>query len=353
MNAAQRELWRKIEAFQVNQPGTRFTFEDRLARENRWTPEFARRVVGEYKRFLLLAMVAEHPVTPSDEVDQAWHLHMVYTESYWEDLCGRVLGRPLHHGPTRGGKIESIKYHNLYELTLDSYRRVFGHDAPEDVWPATRTRFGRAPNFQRVNTAENWVVPKLRLTPGRVMGAGATLVAASLTGCGVFVAAGSTQPGTSLAPLLLIPGLLGMIGLVVWVLARSVKAGMSEADRMHRPVRRDSTSGCTSAGNPMFMVPGTMGDPNDLNGNGVPDNLEGGHHGSHSGSHHGGHHGGHHDGGHHGGHDAGHGGGHDGGHSDSSGSDSGSGCSSSSDGGGSGCSSSGCSSGCGGGGCSS
>ncbi|MEK6230809.1 MAG: hypothetical protein N2A42_03075 [Luteolibacter sp.] len=33
----------------------------------------------EYKRFVALAMLAGHPVTPSEEVDQAWHLHLVYT----------------------------------------------------------------------------------------------------------------------------------------------------------------------------------------------------------------------------------------------------------------------------------
>jgi hypothetical protein len=307
MNAAQLALWRKIEAFQVNQPGTRFTFEDRLARENRWTPEFARRVVGEYKRFLLLAMLAEHPVTPSDEVDQAWHLHMVYTRSYWEELCGGVLPRPLHHGPTRGGRAEDTKFTNLYERTLATYRAVFGQEAPADIWPVTATRFGRAPSFQRINTSENWIVPKPRLTPGRVVGAGAALVAVGMAGCGVALGSGGgiLGAGTSANALT-----IGLIAVAVVVTLGLVLSGLRRASRSGsagRSNRADASSGC-SPGFVWWMMPGSASDPKDANHNGIPDSQEGGAHGS----------------------DA------------SSGSDSS----------GSGCSSSGCSgSGCGGGGC--
>lgn len=270
MNAAQLALWQKIEAFQVNQPGTRFTFEDRLARENRWTPAFARRVVGEYKRFLLLAMVAEHPVTPSDEVDQAWHLHMVYTRSYWEDLCGKVLPRPLHHGPTRGGHSETIKFTNLYELTLDSYRRVFGETPPEDVWPATRVRFGRAPNFQRVNTAENWVIPRPRLTPARLVAI--SLVTLSLAGAGMALGSGTLgQQGTS--PVLIGVGIVVLFATLGGAAFMSYRAAKKAAARRDSARPADGTSGCSHGFFPIWM--GGGGGSGDKGHKGEPGNQDG------------------------------------------------------------------------------
>src|SRR5688572_31481175 len=116
-----RELWGRIEAFNIDCGAAQLTFTKRLARENGWSLAYADRVVHEYKRFVFLCMTAGHKCTPSDQVDQAWHLHMVYTESYWTRMCGHVLRRPLHHGPTRGGESEDDKYVDWYDRTKESY----------------------------------------------------------------------------------------------------------------------------------------------------------------------------------------------------------------------------------------
>ena len=97
-HTAPSELWAKLEALDLD-GGAALTVSKRLARDNGWTSAFAQRVVLEYKRFVYLAATCGHPVTPSDEVDQAWHLHLVYTRSYCDELCGQVLGFALHHGP--------------------------------------------------------------------------------------------------------------------------------------------------------------------------------------------------------------------------------------------------------------
>ena len=97
-------LWHGIRDFQLDAPDARFPFSKRLARENGWTWAFALKVIEEYKRFSYLAPRAGHPVSPSEEVDQAWHLHLLYTHSYWVDFCGLVLGRPFHHGRGRAGR---------------------------------------------------------------------------------------------------------------------------------------------------------------------------------------------------------------------------------------------------------
>ena len=124
-------------------------------------------------------MRAGHPVTPSDEVDQAWHLHLLYTESYWVEMCGELLERPLHHGPTRGGSSEGQKFRNWYAETLASYERAFGHAPPPDIWPDTRARFRTAAGFRRVNIHHSLILPKPRLR----LSAALALVALVGVGC--------------------------------------------------------------------------------------------------------------------------------------------------------------------------
>ena len=153
-------LWASIQDFEIGYSDASLSFTDRLARENGWENGFAARVVEEYRRFCFLAMTAGHPVTPSEEVDQAWHLHLLYSENYWHEFCAGILGRPLHHGPTRGGPSEGDKFSDWYQATLDSYLRVFGEEPPADIWPAADERFRDAHRFRRINTASHWVIAK-------------------------------------------------------------------------------------------------------------------------------------------------------------------------------------------------
>ena len=102
-------------------------------------------MIGEYKRFCFLAATAGHPVTPSDAVDQAWHLHLTYSRDYWERFCPEILGRPLHHGPTEGGGAEQQLYFAQYAQTLKSYERIFGERAPADLWPKRGAAADRGP----------------------------------------------------------------------------------------------------------------------------------------------------------------------------------------------------------------
>jgi uncharacterized protein (TIGR04222 family) len=176
----------RLARFSFDPPGTAFSFSQRLARENGWSLGFSARVVAEYKRFLLLAVAAGHPVTPSEHVDQAWHLHLVYTHSYWDVLCRDVLGTKLHHGPTDGGLCAKAIFTGQYERTCASYQRLFGQAPPRDIWPPATQRFGSDLDWRRVNTQVHWVVPRPRLGAGAVGAArfAAALVAGLvLSGC--------------------------------------------------------------------------------------------------------------------------------------------------------------------------
>jgi uncharacterized protein (TIGR04222 family) len=160
MDPKHDDLYRRVMSFDIDDGAAELTFAARLARENGWSPQYAERVILEYKRFAFLAMAADHPVTPSEQVDQAWHLHLTYTRNYWEKFCGEVLGRPLHHIPTRGGADEGRKHVDQYVKTLETYRAVVEKEPPADIWPDSDTRFGDDLHARRVNTGEVWLVPK-------------------------------------------------------------------------------------------------------------------------------------------------------------------------------------------------
>lgn len=131
----------------------------RLCIEHGWSPEEAAAAIEEYRRFVFLAVVAGHPVTPSDQVDPVWHLHLVYTRDYWGVFCPQVLGRSLHHGPTEGGAQEAGRYYDQYAQTLASYARWFG-SPPERWWPAASARFAPMRSWRWTYLPDAFVLPR-------------------------------------------------------------------------------------------------------------------------------------------------------------------------------------------------
>lgn len=192
----QAELYQRIQAFNLDKATASFPFSHRLARENGWTLDFAQQVIEEYKIFAFLAIVVGHPVTPSEQVDQAWHLHLIYTRSYWEEFCPQVLGKPLHHGPTAGGTDEQAKHYNWYEKTLSSYVKWFGMAPPVKIWPPSEQRFGHDLQTVRVNRADYWIVPKLQLPRFAMWRSKITRFGLAAIGC-AFTLSSCTIAGTT------------------------------------------------------------------------------------------------------------------------------------------------------------
>lgn len=219
MTPKNMELLNRIEAFSFDEPGTSFTFAQRLARENGWPAPYTRRVLREYRRFAFLAMTAGHPVCPSEAVDQAWHQHLTFTQNYWEDFCGKVLGSPLHHGPTRGGSKEAVKHHDMYERTLASYREAFGEEPPADIWEPSEIRFGDGGKYVRVNRKQVWIIPKPRwLRQAALFALVATLPA--------FM---GFQPAVAEVPLFDSPGPEFILGYIVMIIVALIVCGIIKA----------------------------------------------------------------------------------------------------------------------------
>jgi hypothetical protein len=168
MNIQELTIWTRLSVLDFDAADSAFPFSARLARDNGWSPDFAAKAIDEYRRFCFLAVHAGHPVTPSDEVDQVWHLHLTYSRHYWHALCRDTLARPLHHGPTEGGSAEARKFHGWYEATLASYRRYFG-EPPKDAWPAANERFDESNDFVRVNRRDVVTLERTTLERGALV----------------------------------------------------------------------------------------------------------------------------------------------------------------------------------------
>ena len=150
-------IWLKIRGLELDDETSQLTFSERLARENRWAHWFALEVIDEYKKFLYLMARAGHPVTPSIQVDQAWHLHLIYTRLYWDDFAKDMPFEP-HHDPSKGSMAESEKLTDWYSNTLKSYQRIFGMDPPVNIWPDPKERFREDQAWQWLDMSQHIIL---------------------------------------------------------------------------------------------------------------------------------------------------------------------------------------------------
>ncbi|MDJ0660941.1 MAG: hypothetical protein QNJ42_15850 [Crocosphaera sp.] len=134
MKPNQLELYRKIQSFSLDKITADFPYSQRLASENNWSFDYTQRVIEEYKKFTFLAVIASGKVTPSKIIDEAWHLHLLYTHSYWNEFCPHILGYSLHHNPSDGTGEENQKYEHQYQETVKLYQEYFGCLPPQDIW---------------------------------------------------------------------------------------------------------------------------------------------------------------------------------------------------------------------------
>ena len=170
-------VWASLFPYVIGPDDAALSFTARLARENGWSPAYAERVIGEYKKFCFLAVTGDREVTPSDAVDQAWHLHLTYSRDYWERFCPEVLGRPFNHEPAAGGGAERHRYFEQYAETLKRYEQMFGEAVPTDIWPSAARRLIEDPKARRVHPRDAFIIPKtasrlLILLGGAVVGLG-------------------------------------------------------------------------------------------------------------------------------------------------------------------------------------
>jgi hypothetical protein len=186
-------LWDRLAAMRIEPEGARLTFAARLAKEQGWSPGHAERVVEEYRRFLYLAATLKPEITPSVQVDEAWHLHLTYSRHYWEELCGRILRKPLHHLPTEGGAEEAARHRRQYEATRSAYAQTFDAPTPADIWPSCGEAVGQERQWRLASALA-------------VAGGGAFLLAACTALAGNAAESGGVRP---------LPIIIGMLAIIL------------------------------------------------------------------------------------------------------------------------------------------
>lgn len=217
MKYQQDPLLQSLAAMQIEPAGAATSFAAKLARDNGWDRSFAEAVTAEYRRFLYLAATGDGPATPSDAIDKAWHLHLTYSRHYWDELCGRILGRPLHHDPSVGGTAEDERHQGQYADTLRRYRATFGAAPPARIWP-----HGAAP-------ASVAVSPKRRAALFARAGAAAaacTLLAA----CAAIADATGASERKVTTGFFVFAGVAAVIGFIFWGIRGSAGAGSGKRD---------------------------------------------------------------------------------------------------------------------------
>ncbi len=124
-NLASNSLWIKIDGFELP-----FT-PQYLSQKYGWDLVYARTAIKEYKKFLFLALTSEVAVTPSLDIDEVWHVHILHTRGY-RSFCN-LIGRNLDHDP--GMPNARGDFQGQYRATLRYYSKVFQCPAPGSIWP--------------------------------------------------------------------------------------------------------------------------------------------------------------------------------------------------------------------------
>lgn len=164
-NCTERDavLWQNIQHFQLDDPEASLPFSRKLAFQQHWDYEFALAAIEEYRRFIFLCCISPHGAAPSKVIDEVWHLHLIYTQNYWEEFCDKTLQRKLHHHPSKGGAQQKEKYVKWEQDTLKYYRNTFLAEPPPDFWNEDK-RSSRRQLHQSKNLLQK-VLKYLRLLP--------------------------------------------------------------------------------------------------------------------------------------------------------------------------------------------
>ena len=87
-----RNLWDKVQSINLD------LIIDRMIIKHSWTEEKTSKAVKDYRHFLYISQLGEQAITPTGDVDDIWHEHILHTNKYAID-CEKSFGKFLHHFP--------------------------------------------------------------------------------------------------------------------------------------------------------------------------------------------------------------------------------------------------------------
>ena len=109
----------------------------KMAEKSMWSLKSAKAASEQYKRFLFLQYQygKHYSLAPSQEMDEFWHQHILFTQQYQND-CQRIFGHYFHHSPTLKSASSTVHatMHKNFETTQVLYYREFGEYINEIRW---------------------------------------------------------------------------------------------------------------------------------------------------------------------------------------------------------------------------
>ncbi len=244
-------LFDSIQSLRIFSHEDSFSFTKRLSRENLWHIQHAEKVTREYQKFLYLMATSDFLITPSTDIDQAWHLHLCYTRSYWNDFCHELVGKEIHHEPTKGGKAEDSKFHQAYLDTLQRYQEEFGTLPPADVWPDVKERFKKSGNPVWLSDRDFWYFRKSNVRNLTYVAVISMVAMPLLVACGLSGSGGNLTEllGTIFFTLVFLGLVIGAVFVVVQIAKGNGGGGLGgSGGHSRRRVGRRNHRGDNSSG---------------------------------------------------------------------------------------------------------
>lgn len=94
-----------------------------------WDKQRADLAVDWYKRFLAVRAEGYVGLVPTLDIDEIWHLHILYTKDYRQD-CDRIFGRYLDHQPSDGSSETKKKLRAGFQKTTHLFKVYFNEVPP-------------------------------------------------------------------------------------------------------------------------------------------------------------------------------------------------------------------------------
>lgn len=96
------------------------SLKNRLMSKEFFPEDKADYLLAAYQRFFSLRFVADSPISPTREIDNIWHLHILDTKEY-EKFCNEVFGKFVHHIPREVAATKPVPKDRTHELALELY----------------------------------------------------------------------------------------------------------------------------------------------------------------------------------------------------------------------------------------
>ena len=115
---------------------------DRLVYINGWKRRHALHAVRQYRKFLwLLVKYGDtQKISPSLDIDEVWHSHILHTEKYHDD-CQHIFGKYIHHRPEEKTTEASLQQNDvLQELFQCEFGEVLYEVVPSTKWAKVKEK---------------------------------------------------------------------------------------------------------------------------------------------------------------------------------------------------------------------